>query len=59
MDQKKNNTCATIAYPKAEWSPACDILMHTPGQELFDGVKLNGEPTRKGIYIHNGKKVVK
>ena len=38
MDQKKNNTCATIAYPKAEWSPACDILMHTPGQELFDGV---------------------
>ena len=38
MNQKKNNTCATIAYPKAEWSPACDILMHTPGQELFDGV---------------------
>jgi len=38
MDQKKNNTCATAAYPRAEWSPACDILMHTPGQELFDGV---------------------
>ncbi|MBR1469324.1 MAG: hypothetical protein IJ605_04355 [Prevotella sp.] len=27
-----------VAYPQAEWSPACDILMHTPGQELFDGV---------------------
>ena len=38
MIQKKNSTCATIAYPQAEWSPACDILMHTPGQELFDGV---------------------
>ncbi len=25
-------------YPKAEWSPACCILMHTPGVELFDGV---------------------
>ncbi|MBQ2498182.1 MAG: hypothetical protein II509_06005, partial [Prevotella sp.] len=24
-----------------------------------DGVKLNGEPTKKGIYIRNGKKVVK
>ena len=38
MNQKGNNTCATVAYPRAEWSPACDILMHTPGQELFDGV---------------------
>ena len=25
-------------YPKAEWSKAGDILMHTPGQELFNGV---------------------
>ena len=25
----------------------------------IDGVKLNGEPTQKGIYIKNGKKVVK
>ena len=25
-------------YPRAEWSKAGDILMHTPGQELFDGV---------------------
>ena len=24
-----------------------------------DGVKLGGEPTKKGLYIHNGKKVVK
>ena len=24
-----------------------------------DGVKLSGEPTKKGIYIHNGKKVKK
>ena len=25
----------------------------------IDGKKLNGEPTKKGIYIRNGKKVVK
>ena len=24
----------------------------------LDGVRLNGQPTRKGLYIHNGKKVV-
>ena len=26
------------AYPQAEWDKAGVILMHTPGQELFDGV---------------------
>lgn len=25
----------------------------------FDGRKLNGEPTKKGIYIYKGKKVIK
>ena len=25
----------------------------------IDGVKLSGEPTKKGVYIHKGKKVVK
>lgn len=25
-------------YPQAEWSTASEILMHTPGEELFDGV---------------------
>ena len=29
---------AAMAYPHAEWSKAGDILMHTPGQELFNGV---------------------
>ena len=27
-----------MVYPQAEWSQAGDILMHTPGQELFNGV---------------------
>ena len=27
-----------MAYPQAEWSDACEILMHTPGPELFNGV---------------------
>ena len=25
-------------FPRAEWDPARVILMHTPGQELFNGV---------------------
>ena len=29
------------------------------GWYTLDGIKLNGEPTKKGIYIYNGKKVVK
>ncbi len=28
----------TLEYPKAEWTQAGIILMHTPGQELFYGV---------------------
>ena len=27
-----------MKYPQAEWTKAGDILMHTPGQELFNGV---------------------
>lgn len=27
-----------MVYPQAEWAKAGDILMHTPGQELFNGV---------------------
>ncbi|MBR1381222.1 MAG: hypothetical protein IJ554_01990, partial [Paludibacteraceae bacterium] len=27
-----------MAYPQAEWSSAGEILMHTPGAELFNGV---------------------
>lgn len=27
-----------MVYPQAEWSKAGDILMHMPGQELFNGV---------------------
>ena len=29
---------SAMDYPRAEWSRAGVILMHTPGQELFDGV---------------------
>lgn len=33
---------ATMAFPQAEWSKAGDILMHTPGSELFNGVLAGG-----------------
>lgn len=35
-------------YPKAEWTRARAILMHTPGEELFDGVI---HPTA-GLFEH-------
>lgn len=33
---RQNNYMAD--YPHAEWDRATEILMHTPGEELFDGV---------------------
>ena len=36
---KQNKQAESVMdYPRAEWSRAGVILMHTPGQELFDGV---------------------
>ncbi|MBQ7209377.1 MAG: hypothetical protein IJS05_00560 [Paludibacteraceae bacterium] len=35
--QSRHNDCVAD-YPQAEWDRATEILMHTPGQELFDGV---------------------
>lgn len=32
---------------------------HAPAWFSIDGRRLNGEPARKGVYIHNGKKIVK
>lgn len=31
-------SCGHRSYPQAEWSKATEILMHTPGLELFNGV---------------------
>ncbi len=38
----------TPSFPKAEWNPGKVILMHTPGEELFDGVI---HPTA-GLFEH-------
>ena len=38
MAQEVANAQSRMDYPRAEWSKAGDILMHTPGQELFNGV---------------------
>lgn len=35
--QSRQNDCVAD-YPQAEWDSATEILMHTPGQELFDGI---------------------
>ena len=35
--QSRQNDCVAD-YPQAEWDKATEMLMHTPGQELFDGV---------------------
>ena len=39
-----------MVYPQAEWSKAGDILMYTPGQELFNGVI---HPSA-GLFGHRG-----
>ena len=31
-------------YPQAEWDKAGEILMHTPWEELFDGVTVEWVP---------------
>ncbi len=36
--QKVESNSQAEGYPQAEWDEATAILMHTPGQELFDGV---------------------
>ena len=32
--------------------------VRAPGWYTLDGVRLDGQPTKKGLYIHGGKKVV-
>ena len=59
------------ARPDAEFTitvketSAIDASLNVNGQRIndsyysIDGVKLSGEPTKKGLYIHKGKKVKK
>ena len=53
-----------IGTTKDSVLPATDINEVTTGNETtdgwytIDGIKLEGEPTTKGIYIVNGKKVI-
>ena len=37
-DNQAESISQEASYPVAEWDKATAILMHTPGQELFDGV---------------------
>ena len=36
--QGRQKQACELNYPQAEWDKAGVILMHTPGQELFDGI---------------------
>jgi len=45
------NGIGTITLSTGEFS--------TDGWYSLDGRKLDGEPTKKGLYIHNGRKIVK
>jgi hypothetical protein len=35
-----------------------DSQFSTDGWFTLDGRRLDGQPTRKGLYIHQGKKIV-
>ena len=47
-EQKNREKGCPMRYPCAEWERAGEILMHTPGEELFDGVI---HPTA-GLFDH-------
>ena len=44
----------TTGISKAEVDADADHNWYT-----LDGRKLNGEPTKAGVYIHNGRKIKK
>ena len=44
-----------MAYPQAEWSDACEILMHTPGPELFNIRLLE----KNGIRVYTVEEILK
>ena len=45
VDAEANSSFFTLHSSLSEWYS-------------MDGVRLNGKPTKKGLYIHNGRKVV-
>lgn len=51
--EEPNGTVTEINSIAADGS-----LQESNGWYSVNGVKMNGAPTQKGIYIHNGKKVV-
>ena len=58
-------TGATFPIKVTDEATAIDASFNDNGKMIndnyysIDGVKLSGEPTKKGVYIYNGKKVVK
>ena len=60
-----NNGGSKQEYEGSDNTTAIDASLNDNGKMTndnyysIDGVKLKGEPTKKGIYIRNGKKVVK
>lgn len=56
---------ATFPIKVTDEATAIGASLNDNGQRIndsyysIDGMKLSGEPTRKGVYIVNGKKVVK
>ncbi len=52
IDRIQNSSLSEAAEPNAQ-SKAQSELWYT-----FDGQKLNGKPTKKGVYINNGQQVV-
>ena len=56
MTYEKNALSGTPTQPTAISFIRADMTQH--GWYTVDGVKLQGKPQRKGVYIYNGKKQV-
>ena len=52
IDQVQSSSQSEAAEPSAK------LKVQSDGWYTIDGRKLSGQPTKKGIYIHNGRAVV-
>ena len=64
VDQEVNQV--TVSYPETPgvypiwiFNGATYSTLNNAGWYTPSGLRLNGQPTEKGVYIRNGKKVMK
>ena len=57
MRYKANASHGTPSEPTLIRFAECDVF-GGEGWYSLDGIKLQGKPTRRGVYIHNNEKII-